>query len=105
MTFDQMHGPSATRVAVLGAGSWGTTFAKVLADAATASGVERDIRLWGRRVDADETDALLTPYGQWAGLASVYLLAGYASGTVRLRHEDRDTRGRPDRRVPDRRAA
>jgi glycerol-3-phosphate dehydrogenase (NAD(P)+) len=36
-------------VAVLGAGSWGTTFAKILADAATASGVERSIRLWGRR--------------------------------------------------------
>ena len=40
---------SATTVAVLGAGSWGTTFAKVVADAATASGVERTIRLWGRR--------------------------------------------------------
>ena len=49
MTFDQMRGPSASKVAVLGAGSWGTTFAKILADAATASGVERDIRLWGRR--------------------------------------------------------
>jgi glycerol-3-phosphate dehydrogenase (NAD(P)+) len=31
------------RVAVLGAGSWGTTFAKVLADAG------RDVRLWARR--------------------------------------------------------
>ncbi len=40
---------AAARVAVLGAGSWGTTFAKILADAATASGVERTIRLWGRR--------------------------------------------------------
>jgi len=49
MTFDQTRGLSATKVAVLGAGSWGTTFAKILADAATASGVERDIRLWGRR--------------------------------------------------------
>ncbi|MHC6221355.1 NAD(P)H-dependent glycerol-3-phosphate dehydrogenase [Arthrobacter sp. MMS24-S77] len=36
-------------VAVLGAGSWGTTFAKVLADAAIASGTERSIRIWGRR--------------------------------------------------------
>jgi len=43
------RGSSATTVAVLGAGSWGTTFAKVVADAATASGVERNIRLWGRR--------------------------------------------------------
>ena len=41
-------------VAVLGAGSWGTTFAKILADAATASGVERRIRLWGRRAEVVE---------------------------------------------------
>ena len=33
------------RVAVLGAGSWGTTFAKVLADAG------RDVVLWARRPD------------------------------------------------------
>ena len=26
----------------------------------------------------EETDALLAPYGEWAGLASVYLLAGSA---------------------------
>jgi glycerol-3-phosphate dehydrogenase (NAD(P)+) len=31
------------RVAVLGAGSWGTTFAKVMADAG------REVRLWARR--------------------------------------------------------
>jgi 3-methyladenine DNA glycosylase/8-oxoguanine DNA glycosylase len=61
--------------------------------------------LWGRRVEAEETDELLAPYGQWAGLASVYLLAGYRSGTVRLGHEDRHTRSRPDRRIVDRRAA
>src|SRR5436190_6420970 len=29
-----------------------------------------------RRVEADETAALLEPYGEWAGLASVYLLKG-----------------------------
>lgn len=36
---------------VLGAGSWGTTFAKVLGDAALAAdaGSSRQIRLWGRR--------------------------------------------------------
>jgi glycerol-3-phosphate dehydrogenase (NAD(P)+) len=45
---------SAVSVAVLGAGSWGTTFAKILADAATASGVERRIRLWGRRAEVVE---------------------------------------------------
>ncbi|UKA64847.1 NAD(P)H-dependent glycerol-3-phosphate dehydrogenase [Arthrobacter sp. FW306-04-A] len=36
-------------IAVLGAGSWGTTFAKVLADAAIATGTGRTIRIWGRR--------------------------------------------------------
>ena len=36
-------------VAILGAGSWGTTFAKVLADAATERDEAIDIRLWARR--------------------------------------------------------
>jgi 3-methyladenine DNA glycosylase/8-oxoguanine DNA glycosylase len=36
----------------------------------------------GRRVEAWETAELLEPYGDWAGLASVYLLAGYARGLV-----------------------
>jgi 3-methyladenine DNA glycosylase/8-oxoguanine DNA glycosylase len=48
--------------------------------------------LWGRWVEAEETDALLAPYEEWAGLASVYLLAGYGAGLVgaarRRRHED-----------------
>jgi glycerol-3-phosphate dehydrogenase (NAD(P)+) len=34
-----------TRIAVMGAGSWGTTFAKVLADAQTGA----QVTLWGRR--------------------------------------------------------
>ncbi len=38
--------------------------------------------LWGRYVEPEETDALLEPYGEWAGLASVYLLAGHARGLV-----------------------
>ncbi|MDQ0731821.1 NAD(P)H-dependent glycerol-3-phosphate dehydrogenase [Arthrobacter sp. B1I2] len=45
---------AARTVAVLGAGSWGTTFAKILADAATATGTPRDIRLWGRRAEVVE---------------------------------------------------
>ena len=61
--------------------------------------------LWGRRVEAEETDALLAPYEEWAGLASVYLLAGYQSGTVGLQHENRDPRSGTHRRVVDRRAA
>ena len=35
----------------------------------------------GRRVEGWETAELLEPYGEWAGLASVYLLAGYAKGS------------------------
>jgi 3-methyladenine DNA glycosylase/8-oxoguanine DNA glycosylase len=40
--------------------------------------------LWGRWVEAEESDELLAPYGEWSGLASVYLLAGYARGLVPL---------------------
>jgi 3-methyladenine DNA glycosylase/8-oxoguanine DNA glycosylase len=36
----------------------------------------------GRRVDAAETAALLEPYGEWAGLASLYLLAGFSRGLI-----------------------
>jgi 3-methyladenine DNA glycosylase/8-oxoguanine DNA glycosylase len=36
----------------------------------------------GRRVEGWETAELLEPYGEWAGLASVYLLAAYAKGLV-----------------------
>jgi len=61
--------------------------------------------LRGRRVEPEETDALLAPYGEWAGIASVYLLAGYGSGLVGLQRENRDPRHRQDRRVPPRRAA
>jgi len=45
---------SARSVAVLGAGSWGTTFAKILADAADAAGEQRNIRIWGRRSEVVE---------------------------------------------------
>jgi 3-methyladenine DNA glycosylase/8-oxoguanine DNA glycosylase len=40
--------------------------------------------LRGRRVEAEETDELLEPYGEWAGLASVYLLRGFHRGLVPL---------------------
>jgi 3-methyladenine DNA glycosylase/8-oxoguanine DNA glycosylase len=54
-------------------------------------GLRRDLslaklasELWGRWVEPEETDVLLEPYGEWAGLASVYLIAGYAAGLVPL---------------------
>lgn len=42
------------RIAVLGAGSWGTTFAKVMADAAAVAGTEPRITLWARRGEVAE---------------------------------------------------
>ncbi|MDQ4490656.1 NAD(P)H-dependent glycerol-3-phosphate dehydrogenase [Sinomonas sp. ASV486] len=39
------------QIAVMGAGSWGSTFAKVLGDAAASHGIERSIRVWGRTTD------------------------------------------------------
>jgi 3-methyladenine DNA glycosylase/8-oxoguanine DNA glycosylase len=61
--------------------------------------------LWGRHVDAEETDELLAPYEEWRGLASVYLLAGYHAGYIGLPDAHRDPRRRQDRRVAPRRAA
>ena len=40
--------------------------------------------LRGRRVEGWETEELLEPYGEWAGIASVYLLGAYARGLVPL---------------------
>ena len=40
--------------------------------------------LRGRRVEAWETAELLAPYGEWAGLASLYLLRGFARGLIPL---------------------
>lgn len=41
----------SAKIAVLGAGSWGTTFAKVLADAAAGEGETAQILLWARRAE------------------------------------------------------
>jgi 3-methyladenine DNA glycosylase/8-oxoguanine DNA glycosylase len=40
--------------------------------------------LRGRRVEAWETAELLEPYGEWQGLASVYLLQGYHRNLIPL---------------------
>lgn len=50
--------PTPHKVAVLGAGSWGTAFAKIAADAALAGSVDRpawDVVLWGRDERAMDT--------------------------------------------------
>jgi 3-methyladenine DNA glycosylase/8-oxoguanine DNA glycosylase len=42
----------------------------------------RELR--GREVEGWETAELLAPYGEWAGLASMYMLAGYSRGMLPL---------------------
>ena len=42
--------------------------------------------LWGRWAEPEEADVLLEPYGEWAGLASVYLLTGFNRGFIPLPH-------------------
>jgi 3-methyladenine DNA glycosylase/8-oxoguanine DNA glycosylase len=49
------------------------------------------VALRGRPVQAHETQELLDPYGEWAGLASIYLLKGFARGLIPL-PEGRRTR-------------
>jgi 3-methyladenine DNA glycosylase/8-oxoguanine DNA glycosylase len=61
--------------------------------------------LAGKRLEPEQSDALLAPYGEWAGVASVYLLAGYHAGLVGLSHAHRNSGHRQDRRVAPRRAA
>jgi DNA-3-methyladenine glycosylase II len=39
-------------------------------------------RMRGHRVEGWETAELLEPYGEWAGLASVYMLAGFKQGMI-----------------------
>ncbi len=45
--------------------------------------------LRGRRVEGWETEELLAPYGEWAGIASVYLLSAFARGLVPLNTSSR----------------
>ena len=46
--------------------------------------VKLAIELKGRWVEGHETAELLEPYGEWAGIASLYLMAGFARGLVPL---------------------
>jgi 3-methyladenine DNA glycosylase/8-oxoguanine DNA glycosylase len=43
--------------------------------------------LLGRRAEAEDTAELLARYGEWQGLASIYLLAGFARGLLPVRYE------------------
>jgi len=89
------HKPSRDVAARLrrerGLGPWSVGVVSIQGLGSYEHGLARDLglvklasRLWGRRVEPEETDGLLAPYGEWAGLASVYLLAGAARGLVRF---------------------
>jgi DNA-3-methyladenine glycosylase II len=43
--------------------------------------------LLGRRAEAEDTAELLSRYGEWQGLASTYLLAGFARGLLPVSYE------------------
>jgi 3-methyladenine DNA glycosylase/8-oxoguanine DNA glycosylase len=45
--------------------------------------------LHGRRAEPEDTAELLARYGEWQGLASVYLLAGFARGMLPVQYERR----------------
>jgi 3-methyladenine DNA glycosylase/8-oxoguanine DNA glycosylase len=51
--------------------------------------VKLQAALEGRWPDAEETARLLEPYGEWSGLASVYLLRGFEQGLVPGASKDR----------------
>jgi 3-methyladenine DNA glycosylase/8-oxoguanine DNA glycosylase len=56
--------------------------------------------LRGRWVEGHETAELLEPYGEWAGLASIFLSLGYARGLVPLPGPSRAGRPRAFFRTP-----
>ena len=64
--------------------------------------VKLAIALKGRWVEAHETAELLEPYGDWAGLASVYLMSGFARGLVPVPDPERIRR--PPQRISSRAA-
>ena len=45
--------------------------------------------LHGRRAEPEDTAELLARYGEWQGLASMYLLAGFARGLLPVQYERR----------------
>ena len=56
--------------------------ASTTASSATSASSSSCAPLRGRPVEGWETAELLAPYGEWSGLASVYLLAGFARGLL-----------------------
>ena len=64
--------------------------------------VKLAIALKGRWVEGHETAELLEPYEEWAGIASVYLMSGFARGLIPL--PDGERIRRPPHRISSRAA-
>jgi 3-methyladenine DNA glycosylase/8-oxoguanine DNA glycosylase len=85
-------GPAAERIGrERGLGPWSVSVVCVEGLGRTGPGLVGDLglvklasALRGRRVEAAETVELLEPYGEWAGLASAYLLIGWGRGLIPL---------------------
>ena len=65
-------------------GPGGSQVPRAVIDAMAAYLEGSNANAGGAFASSRETDALLAPYGDWGGLASVYLLAGHARGLVPL---------------------
>jgi len=95
--------PTASAAARLererGLGPWSVGVVCVEGLGRTERGLEGDLGLVkllsamrGGWVEGHETAELLEPYGEWAGLASVYLLAGFGRGLLPVRAPSRSAR-------------
>lgn len=74
-----------------GLGPWSVSVVCVEGLGRTGPGLVGDLglvkllsALRGRRAEAAETAELLEPYGEWAGLASAYLLTAFGQGLIPL---------------------
>ncbi|HUJ56750.1 MAG TPA: hypothetical protein VLW49_12255 [Gaiellaceae bacterium] len=97
LDLEQLHGHTTPAVVARlarerGLGPWSAGVVCLEGLGRTEHGLVGDLglvkllrELRGRPVEDWETAELLEPYGEWAGLASVYLLAGLGRGLVPLR--------------------
>jgi 3-methyladenine DNA glycosylase/8-oxoguanine DNA glycosylase len=96
LDLERLHGISTDAVAARllrerGLGPWSVGVVCLEGLGRTERGLVGDLGLMkllaaleGRWVEPEETAALLERYGEWAGLASAYLLAGFSRGLVPL---------------------
>jgi 3-methyladenine DNA glycosylase/8-oxoguanine DNA glycosylase len=104
---ERLHGLSTEKAAAFiererGLGPWSAGVVCVEGLGRTERGLVGDLtliklmsRLRGRWVEGHETGELLEPYGEWAGLASLYLAMGFKHGLIPLPDERPERFPRP----------